>query len=391
MADLAELVATRDTIVVIGPGGVGKTTTSAAIAVHAAKSGRNVLVLTVDPARRLASALGLGALGNEEQRVSPAHFAAAGISLGAGALHAMMLDTKHTFDAVVERHAPSKEARDKILNNRFYAQASSTLAGSQEYMAMEKLYELREERDYDLLVLDTPPAVNAEDFFSAPERLTNFLDSGSLSLLLNGVRRAGRFGFGFFNSILAPVMNRFIGVSTFIDLLNFIEAFSSMFGGFKARADRVSAMLRSPSTGFVIVSSTEAISLNEASALHKKLDTRSMPFGAMIINRVRPPYVSAEEVEALSSRLEAAAERHLNPEDQHEVAQATEAVLDACRDHALVADMDAARIDDVAKILAEDAERLWTVPLFRGDVHDIKGLSDFADHVFEAEPFGAAS
>ena len=384
MADLAELIASRDTIVVVGPGGVGKTTTSASLALQAARSGKTVLVLTVDPARRLATALGLSELGAAEQRVSPAHFAEAGVSLGAGALYAMMLDTKATFDALVQRHAATPEARDGILNNRFYKQTSTTLAGSQEYMAMEKLYELREERDYDLIVLDTPPAVNAADFFTAPERLTNFLDSGSLSFLLSGVRRAGRFGFGLFNSLLARVMNRFIGAGTFIELLNFIESFATMFGGFKHRANRVAAMLRSPSTGFVIVTSTEVVSLDEAVSLHGHLHETGMPFAALLINRVRAPYLSTDELEGLQDRLAKAADQLEGDAVLSEaVKQATsEGVARACENYAVLSEMDALRIAEVTERLGDDGGRVWTVPLFEGDVHDIASLAAFADHVF---------
>jgi anion-transporting ArsA/GET3 family ATPase len=386
MADLAELIASRDTIVVVGPGGVGKTTTSASLALHAARSGRKVLVLTVDPARRLATALGLGELGGAEERVAPAHFARAGVSLGAGALYAMMLDTKTTFDALVHRHAATPEARDRILNNRFYKQASTTLAGSQEYMAMEKLYELREERDYDLIVLDTPPAVNAADFFDAPERLTNFIDSSSLSLLLTGVRRAGRFGFGLFNSLLGRVMNRFIGAGTFIELLNFIESFSTMFGGFKVRANRVAAMLRSRKTSFVIVSSTEVVSLDEAVSLHAHLHANGMPFGGLLVNRVRTPYLTPEELDGLSARLVTAAEQLTGDAavDAVTLQGAAERVERACQGYALLAEIDSARVTEVTQRLGEDGARVWTVPLFEGDVHDIESLAAFADNVFKS-------
>ena len=382
MADLAELIANRDTVVVVGPGGVGKTTTSASIALHAARQGRKVLVLTVDPARRLATALGLDALGDDEARVSPAHFARAGINLGSGALYAMMLDTKRTFDALIHRHAPSKEARDGILENRFYKHASTTMAGSQDYMAMEKLYELHEERDYDLIVLDTPPAVNAADFFDAPERLTSFLDSGSLNLLLSGMRRAGRFGFGLFNSLLARVMNRFVGARTFMDILTFVQAFSGMFGGFKERAQRVAAMLRSSRTAFVIVSSTELVALKEAMNLYVRLGEQEMPFGALLINRVRPAYLEDDALAALPDRLSALGSK-LEGVDPERLEATRERVAQACRDYTVLAEVDATRIAEFSERLGSDSDRVWTVPLFDGDVHDIASLSAFADHVFE--------
>ena len=384
MAELAELVADRDTIVVIGPGGVGKTTTSASIAFHAARQGRKVLVLTVDPARRLATALGLDALGGNEARVSPAHFARAGCRwVAAAALYAMMLDTKSTFDALCIGTHPALKSPDAILENRFYKQASTTLAGSQEYMAMEKLYELREERDYDLIVLDTPPAVNAADFFEAPERMTGFLDSGSLSFLLSGMRRAGRFGFGLFNSLLARVMNRFVGARTFMDILNFVEAFSGMFAGFKERADRVAEMLRAPTTGFVIVSSTEAVSLEEAVSLRGHLKNQHMPFGALLINGVREPHLAAPDLEGLSQRFFEALERsaEADPSTMKATAERLEA---ACRDYAILAEVDAERVADVSERFGADGSKIWRVPLFQNDVHDIASLSAFADHVFSS-------
>ncbi len=385
MADLAQLLGTRETIIVVGSGGVGKTTTAAAIAVQAARQGQKVLVLTVDPARRLATSLGLDALGNVQSRVAPAHFAKAGVTLGSGALYAMMLDTKTTFDALIERHAPSAEVRERILRNRYYQQASTSLAGSQEYMAMEKLYELKEEEDYDLVVLDTPPAVNAVDFFSAPDRLTGFLDSGSLRLIMAGARRAGKLGFGVFNSILESVMNRFIGAQTFLELMAFIDSFGSMFGGFTARAKAVSALLRDPSTAFVVVSSTEDAALTEAMSLHAQLGVEGMPFEAMVVNRVRPAYLRPEDLDGLSDRLMASSSGvpSLRLYEERQLKRAMDRVEAACRDYAVLAEVDAERLTELEGRLKGDAARIWTVPLFDRDVHDIESLAAFADHVFE--------
>ena len=383
---LSQLLDTKHTIVVVGPGGVGKTTTSAALAMQGARQGKKVLVLTVDPARRLATSMGVDEIGHEEVRVSPARFAEAGVDLGSGALYAMMLDTKRTFDALVERQAPTPEARDRILNNRFYQTTSSALAGSQEYMAMEKLYEVREERDYDLIVLDTPPSANAADFFSAPQRLGRFLDSGSLKILLAGARRAGRFGSWAFNGLLVRVMNRFIGADTFLALLDFIEAFSALYDGFTQRADRVSELLRSDELGFAIVSSTDHSSIDECTSLYDTLAAKEMPFGALLVNRVREPYLpGGVPAGAASAHLQTAAAGLLDEgADAEAVASLIARVAGACDDYALLADADAARVSALRARLGDDGDRVWTVPLFDRDIHDLAGLAAFANHVFRA-------
>ncbi len=386
---LSRLLDTKHTIVVVGPGGVGKTTTAAALALQGARQGKKVLVLTVDPARRLATSMGVDEIGHEEVRVSPARFAEAGVDLGSGALYAMMLDTKRTFDALVERQAPTAEARDRILNNRFYQTTSSALAGSQEYMAMEKLYEVREERDYDLIVLDTPPSTNAADFFSAPQRLGRFLDSGSLKILLTGARRAGKFGLGVFNTLLVRVMNRFIGADTFFALLDFIEAFSELYAGFTHRAARVSELLRSDGVAFAIVSSTDQMALEESLGTYDTLATEGMPFGAFLVNRVRAPFLPAGATDHLTGpslvteHLRDAARKpalaHHTPAD---LAATVETISAACDQYAQLAAADADRIAALRLRLGPDAERVWTVPLFDRDIHDLAGLAAFAEHVF---------
>lgn len=385
MSQLERLLASKGTLVVVGPGGVGKTTTAAALAVRGARMGKKVLVLTIDPARRLASSLGLEGLGNEEVRVAPRLFAEAGISLGGGALFAMMLDVKSTFDALIERHAKSPEARDRILQNRYYQQASTALAGSQEYMAMEKLYELLEERDYDLVVLDTPPMVNAVDFLSAPDRLEGFLESGSLRVLLAGVRTAGRFGLGFMklNNRILSVMNRFIGTETFLSLLEFIESFQEMFEGFQQRAQRVRGLLSSPDLAFVVVTSTDRSALDEGLAFHQRLRRDGMPFGALIINRVRPADLATGMHDTLRRRIQAVATASpaMALHDVARVSRLARRVAEANERYDVLARMDLQRIDEARIALGPDSEHLWPVPLFPRDIHDIAGLAEFAELV----------
>src|SRR5919197_465913 len=246
MAGVAELLEGKRVCICAGSGGVGKTTTSAAIAAGMAARGRKVAVLTIDPARRLANSLGLPELGNEERRV-PGDF-------GDGELWAMMLDAKRTFDELVEWHAPDEQTRDAVLGNRIYQELSNAVAGSQEYMAMEKLHELHQEGRYDLLVLDTLPSRHALDFLDAPRRLSRFIDSRSLQLFT----APGRFGLrvlGRGTGVVFSVLGRATGVDVLEDLSEFFRSFGGMVEGFRERAERVNALLGDSRSTFVVVTS----------------------------------------------------------------------------------------------------------------------------------------
>jgi len=384
---LSELVNNRRTLIVVGPGGVGKTTTSAAVALMGARMGLNVLVLTVDPAKRLATSLGMGQLGNEEVRVDPALFAEANIELGAGALHAMMLDTKTTFDEVIERHAPDAATRQRIYENPFYQQASTALAGSQEYMAMEKLFELRQDRDYDLIVLDTPPTSNALDFLSAPNRLEDFLDNGSLNMLLKGAQRVSGWGLGGLfkvNKLVLKGLDRFVGGDTFSGVLDFIQSLSSMYAGFKERAAKVKELFRSEDVAFVLVTSTDAAAIDESVFFHKELRSNGMPFGAMLVNRVREPWVAEEERVGLEEHLQALASDTdaLKLQDERDVKRVVSRAVDALEKFEVLTKVDADALADLGERLGNDASRVRTIRLFERDIHNLDGLAAFADVVF---------
>ncbi|MGM0574490.1 MAG: ArsA family ATPase [Myxococcota bacterium] len=389
MSQLTSLLESKSTLIVVGPGGVGKTTAAAALAVQGARMGKKVLVLTVDPARRLANSLGLEGLESDEVRIEPSLFAEAGIELGSGALYAMMLDTKSTFDRLIERHAPDAETRDRILGNRYYQQASTALAGSQEYMAMEKLYEVREERDYDLIVLDTPPMQNAVDFLSAPDRLGRFLDSSSLRVVLTGFRTAGKFGMGLlkFQSRLLRVMNRFVGAETFLSLLEFIDSFQEMYGGFRKRANRVKDLFGSPDVAFAIITSTDRMAIDEGEAFHRRLVEDDMPFGAFVVNRVREPYLPEDAREGLADHLLEAVDevKALEFHDRNHVVALVKRIARACDRYEVLSEVDRDRVAEVREHLGEAADRLWTVPLFDRDIHDLRGLADFADVIFRED------
>ncbi len=279
--DLLELSQRKRIIVCCGSGGVGKTTTAAALGYLAATRGRNVLVMTIDPARRLAQALGLDALGSEPQPIP--------IGAASGRLHAMMLDSKRTFDALIERYAPSAAARETIFANRYYHHLSNSLAGSREFMAMEKVYEMVQASTYDLLIVDTPPAQHALDFLEAPERLFDLFEGSFVNLLMQPYRVAGRIGFDLFrrsSDRALKVLERLTGYDVLADLSDFFLAFAGMSAGFKERSQRVLAMLRQQETSFLLICAPEPASLAQVERFYTRLSADSMPIGGVVVNRV---------------------------------------------------------------------------------------------------------
>jgi anion-transporting ArsA/GET3 family ATPase len=290
VTSVASSVAARRIAVCVGPGGVGKTTVAAAIALGRALDGARALVCTIDPARRLANALGLSVLGNVESRVPEHKFVEAGLR-PKGELYAMMLDVKRTWDDLVTRHAPDPARRERILRNRLYQQMSSALAGSQEYMAMEKLYELATDRDYDVIVLDTPPTAHALDFLEAPDRILDFLGNETARTLLAPAAAVGRLGLRLAQlggGYIAKTLARFTGQAVLADLGDFLQGFQGMYEGFKDRAAEVHALLSRPEVGFVLVTSASPVALGEVLAFHEKLHAESMPVAGLVANRVSP-------------------------------------------------------------------------------------------------------
>ena len=244
-------------------------------------------MLTIDPAKRLADSLGLKELGNEARQVDPALFEQQGVEIK-GELWAMMLDAKATFDELVARQAPDEESRDRVLNNRIYQQISSALAGSQEYMAMEKLFELHSEGRFDLLVLDTPASRNALDFLDAPKRLTQFIEGRSLRVFMKPTGLAAKVA-GRGASVALSVFKRIVGFDLLADLAEFFNAFSGMVDGFQARAKRVNSLLGDPHTCFLVVCGPQGEPVDEAVYFHRKLVEAKLPFGGVIVNKVHYP------------------------------------------------------------------------------------------------------
>ncbi len=288
-------------VVCCGSGGVGKTTTAAALGLRAAERGRKVVVLTIDPARRLAQSMGIDSLDNTPRRVK-------GVE-GDGELHAMMLDMKRTFDEIVEAHAdPGRAAA--ILGNPFYQSLSAGFAGTQEYMAMEKLGQLRARDEWDLIVVDTPPSRSALDFLDAPKRLGSFLDGKLIRVLLAPAKVGGRAGMKFLNvgmSMMTGALGKLLGGQLLKDVQTFVAAMDSMFGGFRTRADATYKLLQAPGTAFLVVAAPERDALREAAYFVERLAAEDMPLAGLVLNRVHgsgADRLSAERALAAAENLE---------------------------------------------------------------------------------------
>ncbi|MEU4052823.1 ArsA-related P-loop ATPase [Streptomyces olivaceus] len=290
-------------VVCCGSGGVGKTTTAAALGLRAAERGRKVVVLTIDPARRLAQSMGIDSLDNTPRRVK-------GVDDSAGGeLHAMMLDMKRTFDEIVEAHADPDRAA-AILGNPFYQSLSAGFAGTQEYMAMEKLGQLRGRDEWDLIVVDTPPSRSALDFLDAPKRLGSFLDGKLIRVLLAPAKVGGRAGMKFLNvgmSMMTGVLGKVLGGQFLKDVQTFVAAMDSMFGGFRTRADATYKLLQAPGTAFLVVAAPERDALREAAYFVQRLAAEDMPLAGLVLNRVHgsgADRLSAERAIAAAENLE---------------------------------------------------------------------------------------
>ena len=351
-------------VVCCGSGGVGKTTTSAALALRAAERGRRTVVLTIDPARRLAQALGLEALGNEPGAVTSAD----------GDLHAMMLDMRRTFDEMVEAHAEPDRA-EAILANPFYQTISSSFSGTQEYMAMEKLGRLASTGEWDLIVVDTPPSRSALDFLDAPQRMSTFLD-GRMIRLLSAPARAGGLGLrrlvgaGF--ALFAKAVSTILGGQLLSDASAFVQAFDTMFGGFRERAESTYALLRSPGTAFVVVASPEPDALREAAYFVDRLSGEAMPLAGLVLNRTHPVLadLSASKARDVAESLRGA--------------PLAAAVL---RLHADRVDLAAREEKLLARFVhAHPGVAVTRVPVVAADISDLDGLREVGDRLAAAPP-----
>ena len=363
-ATIAEVLEGKRICVCAGSGGVGKTTVSAAAGLAMASRGARVAVVTIDPARRLAQALGLEELGNEPHLVDAAALGGEDLEVR-GELWAMMLDAKRTFDELVERLAPDERTRDEVLGNRVYGELSSAVAGSQEFTAIAKLYDLDASGRFDLIVLDTPPSRNALDFLDAPDRLTRFFEGRALSVLLRPTGIATRL-VGRGTGLVFSVLGRATGVDLLQEVSTFFRALGGMIDGFRERTRRVGALLEDPGTTFVLVTSPEPEPVDEALWFHRKLRAAGMSFGACVVNRLTPDGGDGRaDPEQVQSRLEG----RLGAKLAARVARAQ-------RDHDVLVERDRASLERLADQLG--AESLLPVPQLPGEVSDGAGLSRIA-------------
>ncbi len=381
------LLATKEIVVACGPGGVGKTTTAAAAAVMAAvRHGSKVLVLTVDPAKRLADALGLDGIGNTEHRVPDEAFRSAGIK-PRGQLWAAMLDTKESWDALIRLHAPDRQTRDEILANPLYQNISGRFVQSHDYIAMERLYEIHSESDYDLIVVDTPPTRNALDFLDAPQRMADFFSSRLLRWLIVPYRSR------LVNVATRPfyqVADRILGTEFLADISEFFILFQSMYEGFVERSESVGRLISDRRTTFMVVSTLEAVPLREAEYFAEQLTARRLHLGAIVLNKVLPEYLrdpgGAAVAEAIKDRAvplaaglaPGLAEVDATLGDPDQIARVLGEVADSYLNFQVVA----LREMEERAMLSVVPDVLVTVPFFDTDLYDLAGLMRLGEQIW---------
>jgi anion-transporting ArsA/GET3 family ATPase len=355
MSSLLEELSVARTVVCTGAGGVGKTTVAATVALGLAAGGRRVALVTIDPARRLAEALGLDDLGNDPQPVDLTAFAPSGLA-AEGELSAMMLNVKRTFDELVTRLAPDRSTQEQILANPIYKQISSAVAGSQEYTAMAKLFDLRRQPDYDVIVLDTPPSRNAVDFLLAPRRLSSFLGGRALNMLVKPTGLAMRM-----TGLVFAGLRRIVGVAMLDDLTSFFGLMGVLLDGFRERADEIESLLADPATAFLIVSSPEPEPVEEAIYLGGELAHLGLRGAGVVVNRMHPFDPEGSNVKGTAARLA--------PMLGDELA------ADVATVHSQLQVMARRERDSVARLQAGLGQPSSFSLMDRGaDVHDVAGL-----------------
>ncbi len=373
-ARLLDVLLERRIIVCVGSGGVGKTTTAAALALAAARRGKKTLVLTIDPAKRLANSLGLAELGHKVQEVDPA-LIGKGAPSDRGRLHAMMLDQKQAFDEVVQRHARDPAAVARILANPIYSQISGSLAGAQEYAAMAKLHDFDRTGEWDTIIVDTPPTAHALDFLDAPRKLSEAIDSPAIDWFrkLQGDSGSGWSLVGKTGAFVMKRLAKFVGSQFIDDLGVFFTEFNDILGGFRQRAEETFALLRQSRVGFVLVASPEAMAVREALFFHERLTRAAMPFVGFVVNKVHPMLPITADATAIASALgehPGVAALGLSGTTRTMAAQA---LFAAHGELQTLAESDRVAIGRLREA-GGDRALFVEVPLLQDDVHDIERL-----------------
>jgi anion-transporting ArsA/GET3 family ATPase len=392
---LEALLAAREVVVFCGSGGVGKTSVAAAAAVTAAaRLGGRVLVLTIDPAKRLADALGLEAVGNVERKVSLEGYRGLGVE-PRGELYAAMLDTKRSWDELVMRHAPDEATAYRILDNRLYHNVTSRFVQSHDYIAMERLYDLHASGNYDLIVVDTPPTRNAIDFLEAPARMSEFFGGRLLRWLTMPYRISGGRGARLINVASRPFYNladRVLGSQFLQDIAEFFLNFQSMYGGFVERAGAVEELLHDRRTTFAVVTTLEGAPLREAESFCAELTSRSFHLGALVLNKTLPDYLLSDDSDRAASALERASDdlaaelaasgdpalAHPALADPAQTARVLRTLGDSFRDYEVVARREAELQAELARL----PEVVVRVPTFDHDITDVVGLAEVGECLF---------
>jgi anion-transporting ArsA/GET3 family ATPase len=384
---LAEVVEEGHVVVCCGSGGVGKTTTAAVLAVEGARRGRRSLVVTIDPAKRLANALGLDELSNEPREIAADRWDPKGERLPGGALSAMMLDTKSTFDGLVTRYATSPEQSERILENSFYRNISGALSGTQEYMAMEKLHELHEEGGFDLIVVDTPPSRHALDFLDAPARLLRLLDNRVFRILMMPTRTGMKIAGAAVQAFLKTI-SRVVGSAVVDDIVAFFRAFEGMEEGFRQRAHRVVELLGEPTTRFVLITSPRRDAVEEARFFAEKIGDHSLAVDALIVNRVHPRF-GTEHSSGLRARATSLREIKVSGRDAEAARTRLADAYEHLADFNEIAERERSHLETVRVRVGSAAVAF--VPYLSHDVYDFEALAAVGELLFSGadldEPF----
>jgi len=377
-----DLVTQHHVVVCCGTGGVGKTTASAVLALEAARRGRNAIVVTIDPAKRLADTLGIDVIGDSAHEIDRERWDPAGAARTGGRLSALMLDTRSTFDALVRRYSATDEQTERILDNRFYRNIAGSLSGTQEYMAMEKLHELHEEGGYDLIVVDTPPTRHALDFLDAPARLTRLLDNRIFRFLMVPTRTYLRVA-GVAVQAFLRTISKVVGTAVIDDIVAFFRAFEGMEQGFRERASSVTALLAEPSTAFVLVTSPRRDAVQEAVFFAERLEESDMSVAALVVNRLHPHFGPDRDEAALRAQADEVRQR---PVGDRGAAARLALRYDNLADYTELAHRERAQLAGVGDRIG--AGVVAYVPSLAHDVVDFAALDAVALHLLEPRQSG---